>query len=185
MSESMRLVEVVIGIVAIVAIAGTFVLPHRIRPHEFAANPEAREAFRGNLIHALTVVLVVIGAAVALEQLAASMDQLQEDRLSQVADEVEAATTRLNDPNNDQQARVDAIADLARLHSMSSEHQFPIERDLLRFVQRRARLTDNSYASPQAEPPEDLSRALNFLVTKGQEHLEPDWAAMGEGSSLA
>ena len=109
-------------------------LPRPIRPSEISANPEVREAFRGNLIHILTLILVALGAAVALRQLSASIDQLQVDRLGQIADEIASVESRLEAADSDVQLRVDAIQDLARLHGKSPEHHDRIESDLRRFV---------------------------------------------------
>ena len=140
MSLPLGLVEVaILGLVAFAVFSAvvTF-LPRPIRPSQITDNPEVREAFRGNLIQILTLILVALGAAVALRQLSASIDELQVDRLAQIADEIERVESRLEADDSDVQLRVDAIKDLARLHGKSPEHHDRIESDLLRFVRTHA-----------------------------------------------
>jgi uncharacterized protein YjbI with pentapeptide repeats len=187
MANPVGLFEASILVLTLFALGGiliAFLLPHRIRSADITSRPEVREAFRANLIQTVTLILVVVGAAVALKQLAASMDQLQDVRVDQLADDVEYAEARLTSVDSDEQTRVDAITDLSSLHAKSPAHRFRIERDLLRFVQNHARLTDTSALAEQAEPPREIRMALEFLLTKGQEQIEPDWQNAGEGTGL-
>jgi hypothetical protein len=187
MSITLGFVEIGILILmssALAAIVVAFLLPRRIRPADVNEHPEVREAFRANLIQTMTLLLVVLGAAVGLEQLAASVDQLQEGRLDQLATEVESAEERLTATSSDEQTRLDAIADLSALHTKSPQLRFRIERDLLRFVQNRARLTDLSTLSAPASPPPDIQRALDFLLHRGQEHQQLDRRLTGQGRGL-
>jgi hypothetical protein len=186
-SFSLGFVEVgilILMLFALTAVVIVFLLPRRIRPADVGDHPEVREAYRANLIQIMTLLLVVLGASVGLEQLAASVDQLQEARLDQLAGEVESAEERLTGTDSDEQTRLDAIADLAALHTKSPELRFRIERDLLRFVQSRARLTDLTTLSAPASPPPDIQRALDFLLTKGQEHQQLDRELTGQGRGL-
>ena len=67
MSITLGFVEIGILILmafALVAIVVAFLLPRRIRPADIGERPEVREAFRANLIQTMTLLLVVLGAAV-------------------------------------------------------------------------------------------------------------------------
>ena len=188
MSISLGFVEVgilILALFALLAVLVVFLLPRPIRPADISGQPEVREAYRANVIQTMTLLLVVLGAAVGLEQLAASVDQLQEDRLDQLAADVESAEERLTGSDSDEQTRLDAIADLSALYTKSPELRFRIERDLLRFVQSQARLTDLSTLSAPAAPSRDIQRALDFLLANGLEHREVDRDLTAQGRGLA
>src|SRR3954471_21162861 len=110
-----------LGLFALLAFAVIFLLPRRIRPADVGDQPAVREAYRANVIQTMTLLLVVLGAAVGLKQLAESVDRLQEDRLDQLAADVESADQRLTATDSDEQGRLDAIADLSDLHTKSPE----------------------------------------------------------------
>src|SRR4051812_28764669 len=89
MRITVGLVDVTIlllGAAVLVGVAIAYKLPRRFRPADITT-PSDREAFRNNLIQTLTLVLVVLGAAVALKQLSASLEQLQGEQIDRLAGE--------------------------------------------------------------------------------------------------
>lgn len=151
-------------------------MPRRLMP-QGSDEPSVREAYRGNVIQLVTVLLVVWGLVVGLLQLDASLDELRTQEASRFADEIAEAEARLNADAGTEEQRLDAISDLQRIHRDHADGRFSVERMLLRFVQHRAQIQDEAAgaSAPVSVVQDDVQAALTFILEDGQRERELDW----------